>query len=176
LPVDALPHLYPGGRPLAAGDQMVQEDLAETLEELATTGVGGSNAPEAGRRSVSWSLPAVVLDEAGRPLLGLGSPGGRRIPMILGQVLARWALHGQTLQEAVEAPRFHVEGREVQFEVLPSADVLAALGRLGYTSRSVPELPYSFGSVQALAIDHDEGEVHGARDERRDAAFDVGSG
>lgn len=138
-------------------------------------GEGGNNVPEAGRRSVSWSLPTIVLDETGRPLLGLGSPGGRRIPMILAQVLARWALHGQPLEEAVEAPRFHLEGRELQFEVLPSEDVLAELGRLGYTSRSVPELPYYFGSVQALEVDHDEGEVRGARDERRDAAFDVAS-
>jgi gamma-glutamyltranspeptidase / glutathione hydrolase len=149
--------------------------LNDQLSRFAI-GVGGSNNPEAGRRSVSWSLPVIVLDEAGRPLLGLGSPGGRRIPTILGQVLVRWALHGQTLQEAVEAPRFHLEGRELQFEALPPEDVLAELGRLGYTSRSVPELPYYFGSVQALEIDHDEGGVRGTRDERRDAAFDVGSG
>lgn len=138
-------------------------------------GSGGANVPEAGRRSVSWSLPAMVLDDAGRPVLGLGSPGGRRIPTILGQVLVRWALHDQTLQEAIDAPRFHLEGRELQFETLPSDEVLAALRRRGYTSRSVPELPYYFGSVQALEIDHDAGEVRGARDDRRDATFDIAS-
>lgn len=138
-------------------------------------GSGGANVPEAGRRSVSWSLPAMVLDDDGRPILGLGSPGGRRIPMILGQVLVRWALHDQTLQEAVAAPRFHLEGRELQFESLPAEDVVAELRRLGYATRSVPELPYYFGSVQALEIDHEAGEVRGVRDERRDAAFEVAS-
>lgn len=127
---------------------------------------GGANQPEPGRRSVSWALPAMVLDAEGRPVLGIGSPGGRRIPTIEGNLLVRWGLLGQSLQDAVNAPRVHLEGDTLQFERLPDDDVAAALRSRGYTLE-VPAPIYYFGSVQALEIDYDAREVRGAEDPRR---------
>ncbi len=146
-------------------------------DQLGRFSIGrhGANVPEPGRRSVSWSLPAMVLDQDGRPVLGLGSPGGRRIPLVLTQTLVRWALHDQPLSEAVAAPRFHLEGSELLFEELPPPDVAADLRQRGYASLSVPPQPHYFGSVQALEADHDVGAVIGAQDTRREAAFEVGS-
>jgi gamma-glutamyltranspeptidase / glutathione hydrolase len=138
-------------------------------------GTGEANVAEPGRRSVSWSLPALVTDDEGRPVLGIGSPGGRRIPMILTQTLVRWGLHGQTLAEAVEAPRFHLEGAELHVEQLPPGEVIDDLRGRGYSSVSVPDPPLYFGSVQALEVDHDSGEVVGARDTRREADFATGA-
>lgn len=132
-------------------------------------GRGSANQPEAGRRSVSWSLPAMVLDDRGRPVLGLGSPGGRRIPTILAQVLAGWMFHGQSLEEAVSAERFHLEGSELLFEQLPPTEVAQDLRGRGYASLSVPAPPLYFGSVQALEVRYEAGEVIGARDTRREA-------
>uniref|UniRef100_UPI002028ABFD gamma-glutamyltransferase n=1 Tax=Actinotalea sp. C106 TaxID=2908644 RepID=UPI002028ABFD len=133
-------------------------------------GAGGQNTPQAGRRSVSWGLPAVVLDDQGRAVLGLGSPGGERIPMVLGDVLSRWALHGQSLEEAIAAPRFFASDGEVQFETLPPGEVGDALRGRGWgVTGPVDRGLYLFGSVQALEIDWESGEVTGTVDTRREA-------
>jgi gamma-glutamyltranspeptidase / glutathione hydrolase len=138
-------------------------------------GGDGSNVPEPGRRSVSWSLPALVTDGEGRPVLGIGSPGGRRIPIVLTQVLVGWGIHGQSLEEAVTAPRFHHENSELHVEELPPDDVVDDLLGRGYTDVTVPDPALYFGSVQALEVDHDAGEVIGARDTRREADVAIGS-
>lgn len=143
-------------------------------DQLRRFSIGGTNnEPEAGRRSVSWSLPVMVLDDQGRPVLGIGSPGGRRIPTILGNVLVRWGLHGEPLDAAVEAPRYHLEGDVLEFETLPDDGVAASLLDRGYAGLEEPTPPYYFGSVQALEIDHDRGTVGGALDPRREGAFTV---
>ncbi|WP_341358948.1 gamma-glutamyltransferase [Georgenia sp. M64] len=132
-----------------------------------------ANRAEPGRRSVSWSAPTVVVDGEGRPVLGLGSPGGRQIPNILANVLARWILHDQPLPDAVVAPRFHLEGATLTAEELPpDAEELSARG---WTLRTVPVEDAVFGSVQALEVDHGSGRVTGAADTRREAAVEVGS-
>lgn len=139
-------------------------------DQLRRFSIGGqNNAAEAGRRSVSWSLPAIVTDQQGRAVLGLGSPGGRRIPIMLAQVLVGWGLHGQSLEDVVTAPRFHLEGDELFVERFPTDDVVQQLRQRGYAGPTIPDPPLYFGSVQALAIDHDTGEVIGARDDRREA-------
>lgn len=131
-------------------------------------GQGAANEPDAGRRSVSWSLPAMVLDGDGRPVLGIGSPGGKRIPIVLAQVIVRWGVHGESLEEAVNAPRFHLEGTTLEFEEAPGADLDADLRGRGYGAIGTQTALY-FGSVQALELDRDAGEVVGAADPRREA-------
>ncbi len=138
-------------------------------------GRSAANRPEPGRRSVSWALPAMVLDDEGRPVLGIGSPGGRRIPNILTQVLVRWGFHDQSLSDAVAATRFHLEGTELFVEEIPPAPIADDLRGRGYSALSVPGPPYYFGSVQALVVDHDSGEVTGARDTRREGDWAVGT-
>ncbi len=135
-------------------------------------GVGPANAPEPGKRSVSYSSPTIVADGAGRPLLGIGSPGGARIPTTLTHVLLRWGFHGQSLQEAVDAPRFHLEGGVLYTEQLPARTV-AGLRERGYAVQEGQPFPLYFGSVQALEVDYEEGEVRGAQDGRRAGTFEV---
>jgi gamma-glutamyltranspeptidase / glutathione hydrolase len=136
-------------------------------DQLSRFSIGGeANRPEPGRRSVSWSLPLLVLDDEGRPVLGIGSPGGRRILTIEASILVRWALHGQSLEDAVTAPRVHLEGDTLQFERLPDDPIASDLRGRGY-ALEVPAPVYYFGSVQALEIDHDAGTVTGAQDPRR---------
>lgn len=42
------------------------------------------NQPAPGRKSVSWSAPVLLLDDQGRPVLGIGSPGGTSDPEYFG--------------------------------------------------------------------------------------------
>ncbi|QBI18719.1 gamma-glutamyltransferase [Egibacter rhizosphaerae] len=129
------------------------------------------NDPEPGKRTVASSSPTVVVDDDGRPVLALGTPGGRRIPHVLGQVLVRWGLQGESLEAAVEADRYHLEGRVLQVEQEPAPEVVERLRATGYDGLAQPAFPHYFGSVQALEADHGAGEVTGVVDPRREGAW-----
>lgn len=66
---------------------------------------GSANEVRAGARPLSSISPAIVEKE-GRPVLVVGSPGGSTIPTTVLQVILR-AASGESLAEAVAAPRFH---------------------------------------------------------------------
>jgi gamma-glutamyltranspeptidase / glutathione hydrolase len=129
--------------------------------------------PEPGKRPRAYSTPTIVFDADERPVLTVGLPGGRRIPHILGQVLLRWALHGEPLEEAVAAPRFHITGDVLEFEELPPPDAADALRARGYAALEQPPSLYHFGAVHALEIDHDAGELRGVADARREGDWRV---
>lgn len=145
--------------------------LNDTLRRF-DLGEGDANAPEAGRRTVSWMSPTVVLDGQGRPVLVLGTPGGRLIPGVLHAVLTRVLLQGQGLEEAVLAPRSQLNAGVVETEGL-DASVVAELNRRGYGVADRSADPRYFGSVQALQVDPATGEVTGVRDPRREGTFAV---
>ncbi|MFA9446594.1 gamma-glutamyltransferase family protein [Egicoccus sp. AB-alg6-2] len=126
-----------------------------------------------GKRPRSFITPTVVLDGDGRPVLALGSPGGRRIPNIVAQVLVRWAGQGEALQEAVSAPRFHLERDLLELEEAMGSDASGQLASRGY--RVTTEVPTSeyFGAVQVLEIDWETGTIDGADDARRPGRWEV---
>lgn len=128
------------------------------------------NQPAPGRRSVTWSNPTMVLDNDGRPVMGLGTPGGANILSILANTLSRWALQGQSLDEAVAAPRFRYDaasGSLLVESALLDSPVASQLTELGWQTETAAE--GLFGSVQALEIDYDEGTVTGPTDTRLEA-------
>ncbi|WP_162319822.1 gamma-glutamyltransferase family protein [Nesterenkonia haasae] len=130
-----------------------------------------ANQPEPGRRTVTWSNPTMVLDEEDLPVMAIGTPGGMQILPALGTVLSQWALQDVELQEALEAPRFRGEGSLLYLEQGQSSGLIADLEELGW---GVEEWPTSsFGSVQALVIDHESGTITGADDPRRDGAHRI---
>ena len=55
---------------------------------------GSGHPPEPGKRPHAYSTPTIVFDAEDRPVLAVGSPGGRRIPHVMGQVLLLWTLLG----------------------------------------------------------------------------------
>lgn len=173
------------------GDGMVVS-MTNTLTEFwgSSTEVGGfflnnqlsrfntfdtpQNQPEAGRRSVTWSNPTMVLDSEGRPVLGIGTPGGANILNILANALIRWGLMDQPLEEAVAAPRFRFDDAtqrliaEQAFVDTPAAQELSSRG--WQVSASAPGL---FGSLQALEIDYGARAVSGPLDTRLEAGVVV---
>ncbi|WP_154402108.1 gamma-glutamyltransferase family protein [Ornithinimicrobium cavernae] len=145
-------------------------------DHLIRFAVGGkANQPEAGRRPMSYMTPAVVLDVDQRPVLVVGSSGGRRIPNIQASVISRWLVHGESLQDAVSAPRFHLDEGNLYVEKMPGA-VTKALSKQGYAVTEALPRWNLFGSVQALELDHERSRVVGATDQRRTGAWDSGPG
>jgi gamma-glutamyltranspeptidase / glutathione hydrolase len=128
-----------------------------------------ANRPEPGRKSVSWSAPSMVLDAQGRPVLGLGSPGGHQIPNILSGVLVSWGLQGAPIQEAVDAPRYHLQDGVLAVEQEPSGDLARLIEERDWELQRTEREQAVFGSVQALEIDYGTGEITGATDRRREA-------
>lgn len=66
---------------------------------------GSENEVRPGARPLS-SMSPVIVEEEGRPLLVVGSPGGSTIPTTVLQVLLRLT-SGESLSSAVAAPRLH---------------------------------------------------------------------
>ncbi|TVP85989.1 MAG: hypothetical protein EA344_04220 [Alkalicoccus sp.] len=133
-------------------------------------GSGENNEPEPGRRSITWSSPIILADEEG-PVLGIGSPGGERIPIMLTQVLTDWAAGGAEMEEAVEAPRFHLDDSDLVMEELPEQEQQEALFDIGYGDIREEPTPLYFGSMQMLGIDREEEAVMGAVDSRRESTW-----
>jgi len=108
--------------------------------------------------------PTAVLHR-GRPSLVLGTGGSNRIRSALLQTLLHVLASGRSLEEAVVAPRMHVEGERLWLERqgLPEGteDALRSVwpGLVGFDERNM-----YFGGVHAVGSD---GGLHGAGDPRR---------
>jgi gamma-glutamyltranspeptidase/glutathione hydrolase len=145
--------------------------LNDSLERFWDIGVGEANRPQPGRRSVTWSSPTMLLDDERRPVLVIGTPGGRQIPNVTASVVTRWALHGEDLATAVPADRFVLTSGVLSIETPRLADELTSLG---WDVRVTPEPNrVRFGSVQALDIDWDARQVTGVADTRRSAGVET---
>jgi gamma-glutamyltranspeptidase / glutathione hydrolase len=122
------------------------------------------------KRPRSFVAPLMLLEDD-RPVLGIGSPGGRRIPNAVAQVIVRWAGHGEDLETAVQQPRFHMERERLLIEAPIDDDAFEQLLAWGYEVREhLPTTEY-YGAIQALEVDWDTGEVIGADEIRRQGTW-----
>lgn len=97
--------------------------------------------------------PTIVLKD-GRPVLIVGAPGGARIITTVLEVIVNVIDHGLTLQQAVDAPRFHHQWLPDTLASEPfalSTDTATELTRMGY--HLVPLKPWGAGNaVEAIGI------------------------
>jgi gamma-glutamyltranspeptidase / glutathione hydrolase len=119
-----------------------------------------------GVRVPSMMAPTVVLRD-GRPEIAIGSAGSNRIRSAILQTILGIEDHGLPAQEAVSAPRIHVEEGQVDAEPGVDAAALDLLEQAGWTVRRWSELNLFFGGVQAVARNPDTGELTGGGDPRR---------
>lgn len=85
------------GFPLGTRAQMVWLDAASPA------------APAAGKRPRTTLTPTMVLRDDGSAYLACGTPGGDQQDQWQLSFLIRHLVHGQNLQEAIDAPSFHCE-------------------------------------------------------------------
>ncbi len=119
-----------------------------------------------GTRLSSMMAPTIILEPDGT-VTALGTGGSNRIRTAILQVAVALIDHGMRLEEAVEAPRLHVEKcGTVSFEPgLPEAAEAEFLA-LGDKAHAWPARNLFFGGVHA-ARRHGKGGVEGAGDPRR---------
>jgi gamma-glutamyltranspeptidase/glutathione hydrolase len=95
---------------------------------------GPANAIAPGKRPLSSMAPTIVMKDA-RVEMVLGSPGGSRIISAVLETILNMIDHGMNAQEAVDAPRLHMQWLPDVLYAEPfalSPDTKALLERMGY--------------------------------------------
>lgn len=157
------------------------------LNNQMTNFSGNEESPnyyEPGKRPRTFVSP-MIFEEQGRAVLGLGSPGGRRIPAMVLQTYFRYQYglneddESMTLQEAIEHPRFYNED-DVTYVEDEDFDQNAAeeLRQMRY-SVVIHTSPLFYGGLQGLGLEMDEegniSGMYGGGDPRRNGAWQIES-
>jgi len=156
--------IIPGGTGFLLND--IMDDFSADPDSL--------NAPRPRRRPLS-SMAPLILFKKDKPTLVLGSPGGTRIFSSLVQIILNVVEFGQSLDEAIEAPRFFsysVKGQAQPVAVesrIPEA-TRAALEKLGHQISLKEAYDKYFGGAQGLLLLRDQQLILGGADSRRDGS------
>ncbi|MFT4046887.1 MAG: gamma-glutamyltransferase [Solimonas sp.] len=132
---------------------------------------GEANRIEPGKRPLSSMAPTLVL-KGGKPFMVTGSPGGSTIITTVAQSIVNVIAFGMNAQQAVDAPRLHMQWLPDQITVEPNmltAEVRQQLGDLGHTVKDAK----SWGANAAIVVG-DDGTLYGANDRRRPAGLAAG--
>ncbi len=117
-----------------------------------------------GKQMLSSMSPTIVAKD-GKPVIVIGSPGGRRIINTVLQVILNVIDHGMNIAQAVEAPRIHHQWLPdiTSFETLGiSPDTEKLYKMRGHRIRYRD----SQGRVMGIFIDHEKGMLYGGADSR----------
>jgi gamma-glutamyltranspeptidase/glutathione hydrolase len=138
------------GTGVLLNDEMDDFSVAPGIPNMFGLVQGTRNAIAPGKRPLSSMAPTIVLDQ-GRLAYVLGSPGGSRIITIVAETLMNMVDYGMSPQEAVDAPRLHMQWLPDVLSVEPfalSPDTQALLRDEGYAIR--PQTPW--GAAELIAI------------------------
>lgn len=126
------------------------------------------NLVQPGKRPIS-SMTPTILARDGKPVLVIGSPGGRTIINTVLQVILNVVDHEMNIAQAIEAPRMH-------HQWLPNITRMERLGFSPDTRRLYEAMGHrtsfvgSQGHAMGIFIDHERGLLFGGADSR---AFDA---
>jgi gamma-glutamyltranspeptidase / glutathione hydrolase len=149
---------------LGSGSGVVVPDAGIHLNNmLGEADLVGASRP--GERLTSMMAPSIVFD-GNEPRLVLGSAGSARLRGAILQVVANVIGRGLSVEDAVEAPRLHVENDVVHCEDAAVADEFEAAGRtvVRFKRRNL-----FFGGVSAVEV-REDGSLAAAGDPRRGGA------
>jgi len=151
------------GTGIILNDEMDDFALPGVANAYGLTG-GEANAIVPGKRPQSSMSPTIVLD-GDRPVLAVGASGGPLIISAVIQTTLNVVADGQSLRDAVAAPRLHDAGRPPRLLVEPAmpAPVRASLTKIGHQLTDFPAI----AAASAAGIDA-TGKPIAAGDRRKD--------
>jgi gamma-glutamyltranspeptidase/glutathione hydrolase len=152
---------HPGGSGMVAGSTGI---LLQNRGACFVLDEEHNNCIAPGKRPMHTIIPAMACRD-GEPVLSFGVMGGSYQPLGQAWVLSNWLDFGMDLQEAIDAPRFHVENGALVVERPVSQATRQALTRLGHL---VTEAETPIGGAQMIYIDRTQGVLHAASDPRKD--------
>jgi gamma-glutamyltranspeptidase / glutathione hydrolase len=118
-----------------------------------------------GTRLTSMMAPSVVL-QGGRPRLVVGSAGSIRLRGAILQIVVNVLDHGQSAEEAIGAPRVHLDEGILQLEGGIAAGAAARLEEAGYEVNRWSHRNLYFGGASVVTLRPDGG-LEAAGDPRR---------
>ena len=130
-----------GARVTAAGTGvLLNDEMDDFTAKLGVPNIyglvqGEANAIAPGKRPLSSMSPTIVTRD-GKPVLVVGTPGGSRIITVVLHTILNVVDYGMTIQEAVDAPRFHQQWLPDVTNVEPfalSPDTQKILAAMGHT-------------------------------------------
>ncbi|SDR70795.1 gamma-glutamyltransferase [Gramella sp. MAR_2010_147] len=122
------------------------------------------NQIEPGKRMLSSMSPVIVAKD-GKPVIVIGSPGGRTIINTVLQVILNMVDYDMDIAKAIESPRFH-------HQWLPDVTYFEEWGFSPDTQRLYNEMGHEFeirntqGRAMGISIDPETGMLEGAADSR----------
>jgi gamma-glutamyltranspeptidase/glutathione hydrolase len=137
--------------------------LNNMLGEFDLIPAGGRRSP--GGRLTSMMAPSIVLRE-GRPRLVVGSAGSLRLRGAILQIIVNTIGHDLPVEEAIRAPRAHLDEGHVHCEGGADPAQLDELERGGYDVVRWRRRNLYFGGAAAVEVRPD-GSLHAAGDPRR---------
>jgi gamma-glutamyltranspeptidase/glutathione hydrolase len=120
-----------------------------------------------GKRMLSSMTPTILVKD-GKPVMIIGTPGGRTIINTVLQVILNVVDHKMNIAEAVEAPRFHHQWlpNVLYFESLTiNKNTQADLRQRGHVLSELPPTWYQ-GAAMGIYIDRTTGYIMGGVDSR----------
>lgn len=150
--------------------------LNDEMDDFAPAGgkpnvyglVGGeANAVRPGKRPLSSMTPTVVRAGGHANVIVIGSPGGPRIITAVTQVLLRVLVLGESLENAVKAPRLHQQWSPAETVFEPEFDARTVESLEKRFGQPVKRTVLHFGSVQAILVDRVGGMPVAVSDPRR---------
>ena len=126
----------------------------------------GFYAIASGDRLISNMAPTLACHPNDGRTLAIGSPGADRITTAIGQTWLNVALTGLPFEEAVAAPRLHVERLKDRFRVLYEPEIDGSLLGARWELRPFQEKHMYFGAVKLTGIDSN-GKLKAVADPRR---------
>jgi gamma-glutamyltranspeptidase/glutathione hydrolase len=139
--------------------------LNNMLGEYDLNPRGGRSGSPVGRRLTSMMAPSLVLRDS-RPRLVVGSAGSVRLRGAILQIVLDVAVHGMTVEQAIEHPRVHVEEPHVHCEGGSDPAELDRLEARGYDVVRWRRRNLYFGGAAAVEVRND-GSLAAAGDPRR---------
>lgn len=143
----------PFGSQLIAGGFFLNNELTDFTFAPEKDGAPVANRVEGGKRPLSSMAPTIVFDREGKPVLALGSAGGKRIIMHVTKTLIGVLDFGLPLKEAIALPNIYFGGGALLVEEKTGLSAMAQdLAKFGQ-----PVKPEDLGSkVNGLQLVDDK--------------------
>lgn len=125
------------------------------------------NSPNFGEKHKaprSYTSPSIIVGPDF--YMGIGTPGGNKIPTMLNEVIVDYLKGNGTLQESINKSRFYNDGSTIYYENATSDDDIQAFKSLGFNVEEKRNDP-NFGSVQ--------GAIYNKNSKKVEVGSDVGN-
>ncbi len=175
-----------GAKVTAAGTGvLLNDEMDDFTAKLGVPNIyglvqGEANAIAPGKRPLSSMSPTIVSKD-GKPVMVVGTPGGSRIITAVLHTILNVVDYGMTVQEAVDAPRFHQQWLPnathlETFAISPDTRrILEGMGHVFAASQPANHVAAILVGAPALGADPvGKNRFYGANDPRRNIGLALG--